>query len=139
MATERAPEWQSQAAAVPRLRQAWRALAFQQWLIQANASLQIQAVLASRMRDYFDQVGKRVADRQALIQDQLEAYGNPSGSTQPSGSLQSTVSRIVDELTSKGTTVNAHAVKDALVKLGQPPPPLGVLQGLIADRLFSEK
>jgi hypothetical protein len=137
MATEKAKGWQTQAATIAPLRQAWRDLAVHQWLLQANARLEIQSALASRVQDYFGQLQKRIVDRQAAIRDQLEAHGTPPGNTQHPGRLQSIVSSIVTDLTSKEMPVSAQTVNAALIDLGLPAQPANVVRGLITHHLLS--
>jgi hypothetical protein len=130
MATESVDNWR-QALAIPRPLPAWRQLALQQWLIQARARLQIESVLATRMNDYLVQYQHRLADRQSAIEEQLAGYENPSGSAQPSGGIQSRVSRVIDQLAKKGP-VTSEALNTALKESGYHELPKAQAQAAIA-------
>jgi hypothetical protein len=121
---------QSQVAAIPQLRQAWRDLAVQQWLLQANARLEIQSVLASRAYDYLGQLQKNIEQHQAAVQERLTAYGKPSGSTQQSDEAQSTALALIKDLAAEGP-VNTETLNEALKKGGHYELPKNVAQGLI--------
>ena len=130
MATENVNNWRL-ALALPRPLPAWRQLAVQQWLIQEHASLQIRSALAARMNDYLVQVQQRLADRQSAIEEQLAGYENPSGSAQPSGGIQSRVSRVIDQLAKKGP-VTSEALNTALRESGYNELPKSQAQAAIA-------
>jgi ribose 1,5-bisphosphokinase PhnN len=128
MATEAAKDWQSQVTVIPQLRQAWRQLAIQQWLTYANARLEIQAALALRTRDYFDELQQRISNRQAAVKEQLDKIG----SLQQSGSPGTTVHELLAKLASEGP-VDAQTLNEALKASGHNELPKSVAQGLISQ------
>jgi hypothetical protein len=121
MPQEMTSEKQSQASASLPLRPPWRALAVQQWLLQAQARLEIQSALASRAQNYVSQLRKRITESQTWVQEQLAAQGPPGERTQSSGKLQSAVFNIMDELVREGKPVTAQSLNSALTEHGMNP------------------
>lgn len=105
----------------------WQELLAQQWLLEAQTRLRLQAAHAERVRDQVSQFQDHVKQRQRWIQKQLVKTEPQQAPTQPrkgkkksgkGGSLRSNVFRALDALARKGERPSLSVVNERLNKRG---------------------
>jgi len=137
MATEQAKGWQQVPPTMPFIGQAWRQMAFQQYLIRAHARMQVQQAIASRMNEYLSQFQQHTAERMAKIKGQLATFETSSESTPQSRSQQTMVLGLIPRLADEGP-VTSEKLNKALRDSGMPEAPRSVLQAAINEFYLSK-